>query len=60
MSTEIGQALPLLQDEWELMGERILLSPEVLAQVLARQNPLEYAAVHSVSLASFVRGVRQI
>lgn len=48
-------------EEWEvLLGEQVQLSDEVLAELALRQNAVRYAAVGSVSLASFVRGVRQV
>lgn len=60
MPTKLGQGLPPLLDEWEFMGERIVLPPEIGETVTARQNAMRYATVDSVSLASFVRGVRQV
>lgn len=60
MSTETGKKINVLRDDWEHMGERILLSDEAAAQILARQNVMRYATVDSVTLASFVRGVRQV
>ncbi len=47
-------------DEWELMGERIELTPEALAQLMARQNAIHPFRVNTINLSSFVQGVRQI
>lgn len=59
-ASEFGNNNTILQDDWELMGERIQLTSEVAAQVMARQNTLRYATIDSVSLASFARDVRQV
>lgn len=60
MSIELGFDKSFAHEEYDGQGEHIQLSDEVVAQLMARDNAIRYASVSSVSLASFVRGVRQI
>lgn len=60
MSRQTGLPTVSIADEWEIMGEHILLPQEAIDQLMLRENAIRYASVRSVSLASFVRGVRQV
>ncbi len=60
MTKQTGKLTHTLMDEWEHMGERIHLSPEVASQLMLREHAARYGAIGSISLASFVRGVRQV
>jgi hypothetical protein len=58
---ELGALDPLGWENFEGLGEQLLLPDEVIEQLLSRKNAtLRYASVASVTLASFVRGVRQV
>ncbi len=57
---ELGMYEQTTSEDWETKGEHVMLSDDVIQQLAARQESVRYAAVESVSLASFVRGVRQI